>query len=55
MKPKFYAIDEPTIRYLKRLMIRLADVKSMNSDEMRDHMNKLYLIIDEAEHCEVEL
>jgi len=46
---KYYCIDGTSMNYLERLKDRLGEMRKINADEMRDVMNRLFLILNDAE------
>jgi hypothetical protein len=42
----YYVLDGRDLNYISRLKNRLGQMQRMTSDEMRDAMNKLVLILD---------
>lgn len=47
-KEEYYCIEGKWMRYLATLKTQLGSMKRLSSDDMRDHMNKLCLLLDDA-------
>lgn len=45
---EYYCLEGKSLNYLESLKNRLGKMERLNADEMRDAMNKLFLVLDDV-------